>query len=84
MSIEHITIGDTTYIVGFDYQPPERQTRDYPGCGATIDINKITPEADEHDQEIIINTLYSMAKTKEREKEMYKPYSAWFKYGECA
>lgn len=83
MSIEHITVGENRYRVDFDYQPPERQTRDYPGCEANIDINEITPDADEHDQEIILDRLYSMAKAKEREKAMYKP-SAWFKYGECA
>ena len=33
---------DVPVVIDYDYQPPERCTADYPGCGAEVTIWRIT------------------------------------------
>ena len=35
-------LGELDLVVEYDYQPPERMTRDYPGCGESITVTGCT------------------------------------------
>ena len=36
-----MTLNDDDVEVIFDYQPEEKPTRDYPGCGEEIEVQKV-------------------------------------------
>lgn len=41
-----VLVGDYEVAVKGDYQPPERMTRDYPGCDASFDVDAFTATRD--------------------------------------
>jgi len=39
--VEESWDADLPAAVYFDYQPPEKATPDYPGCGASVTLNRV-------------------------------------------
>ena len=39
--IKTISVSRYEFKVDFDYNPPERQTWDYPGCSESVEINDV-------------------------------------------
>ena len=39
--IKTISVNGYEFRVDFDYNPPERQTRHYPGCSESVEINDV-------------------------------------------
>lgn len=42
MSLETIKLDGLTMEIDFDYQPPEQQTHEHPGCAEEYDLTGVT------------------------------------------
>ena len=78
--IKTVSVNGYEFIVDFDYNPAEAQTRHYPGCCESVDINEVRDsEGDlikEYAYELIMDELeiacLEAVQADEEEKKMAK------------
>ena len=54
-------VRDEIVVVHFDYQPAERETLEYPGCDASVDITWVTFEGEPWDITAVLHDEYIAA-----------------------